>query len=74
MKPAATIAAFKFNVSAKSAAALRNWRRVLIRPPIVAGALVITGTARRQLSKQVTLGSSNYSDNESAWGGKHLVF
>ena len=30
-KPAATIAAFKFSVSAKSAAALRNSRKVLIR-------------------------------------------
>ena len=68
MKPAATIAAFKFNVSAKSAAALRNSRKVVITTPIVAGALVITGTARRQLSKRVTLGSGNYSENESAWG------
>ena len=31
MKPAATIAAFKFSVSAKSAAALKNSRKVLIR-------------------------------------------
>ena len=31
MKPAATIAAFKFSVSAKSAAALRKLRKVLIR-------------------------------------------
>ena len=32
MKPTATIAAFKFNISAKSAAALRNSRKELIRP------------------------------------------
>jgi len=45
MKPAATIAAFKFSVSAKSAAVLRNARKVVITTPIVAGALVVTGTA-----------------------------
>jgi hypothetical protein len=35
MKPAARIAAFKFSVSAKSAAALRNSKKVLIGCPIL---------------------------------------
>ena len=37
-------------------------------PPIVAGASSSLARRRRQLSKRVTLGSGNYSDNESAWG------
>jgi hypothetical protein len=39
MKPAARIAAFKFRFSAKSAAALRNSKKVLIRLLDLAGAV-----------------------------------
>ena len=42
MKPAATIAAFEFSVSAKSAAALRNSRKKLIRlAPVLQGCAAV---------------------------------
>ena len=68
MKPAATIAAFKFSVSAKSGGTEEREEGGSLRPPYCCRRSSSPARRRRQLSKRVTLGSGNYSDNESAWG------